>query len=102
LTVEFSKKALTVSGLSAASKEYDGTTLATVTGTPVLVGVVGTDVVGLSGVGVGSFSSKGVGSGKTVSISGYSLSGDQADRYQSVRSECDGGDHGQDGDGERV
>jgi len=41
LTVQLGKKELSVSGLSAASKEYDGTTLATVTGTPVLVGVVG-------------------------------------------------------------
>jgi hypothetical protein len=66
LTVQFSKKALTVSGLSAASKEYDGTMLATVTGTPVLVGVVGSDAVTLTGVGVGIFSDKRVGSSKSV------------------------------------
>jgi hypothetical protein len=56
LTVEFGKKELTVSGLSASPKEYDGTTLASVSGTPVLVGVVGADAVSLSGSGVGSFS----------------------------------------------
>jgi hypothetical protein len=47
----------------------------------VLVGVVGTDAVSLTGTGVGSFADKRVGSGKTVSVSGLSLSGDQADRY---------------------
>jgi len=55
LTMQFGKKELTVSGLSASSKEYDGTTLASVSGTPVLVGVVGTDAVSLSGRTVGQF-----------------------------------------------
>jgi alpha-tubulin suppressor-like RCC1 family protein len=81
LTVEFGKKELTVTGLSASSKEYDGTTSASVSGTPVLVGVVGTDAVSLSGSGVGSFADKRVGSVKTVTVGGYGLSGDQADRY---------------------
>jgi len=79
--MQFGKKELTVSGLSASSKEYDGTTLTTVSGTPVLVGVVGTDSVSLTGSGVGSFADKRVGSGKTVTMSGYSLSGDEADQY---------------------
>jgi hypothetical protein len=46
-----------------------------------LVGVVGTDAVSLTGTGVGSFADKRVGSGKTVTMSGYSLSGDEADQY---------------------
>ena len=82
LTVQLGKKELSVSGLTAASKEYDGTTVATVSGTPVLAGIVGTDAVSLGGSPVGVFSDKSVGTGKTVTVSGYSLVGDQADRYR--------------------
>ncbi|MFM8880474.1 MAG: YDG domain-containing protein, partial [Verrucomicrobiota bacterium] len=82
LTVQLGKKELGVSGLGVATKVYDGTTLATLTGTPVLVGVVGTDAVSLGGLAVGVFADKAVGTGKTVTVSGYVLEGDQADRYR--------------------
>ena len=82
LTVQLGKKELGVSGLGVATKVYDGTTLATLTGTPVLVGVVGTDAVSLGGLAVGIFADKAVGTGKTVTVSGYVLEGDQADRYR--------------------
>ncbi|WP_185117749.1 putative Ig domain-containing protein, partial [Cloacibacterium normanense] len=39
------KKSLTIKGLSAENKTFDGTTAATLTGTPVLNGVVGSDDV---------------------------------------------------------
>jgi hypothetical protein len=81
LTVLLSKKELSVSGLSAASKEYDGTTLATVTGTPVLVGVVGADAVSLTGRTVGQYVDPSVGSSKPISVSGYSLGGAKAVNY---------------------
>jgi hypothetical protein len=81
LTMQFSKKELSVSGLSVASKEYDGTTLATVTGTPVLVGVVGTDAVSLGGRTVGQFADASAGAGKTVIVSGYSLTGAKSGHY---------------------
>jgi len=81
LTMQFGKKELTVSGLSASSKEYDGTTLASVSGTPVLVGVVGTDAVSLSGRTVGQFADASAGTSKAVSVSGYSLSGAKAGNY---------------------
>jgi hypothetical protein len=82
LTVQLAKKELGVSGLGAASKEYDGTTAAVLSGTPALVGVVSGDEVSLSGSGVGNFSDKMVGVGKVVTISGYSLGGEQANRYR--------------------
>jgi YDG domain len=46
---EITKKGLTISGLTAQNKVYDGNTNATITGTPSLVGVVGTDDVTLAG-----------------------------------------------------
>ena len=81
LTMQFGKKELTVSGLSVSSKEYDGTTLATVSGTPVLVGVVGADAVSLTGRMVGQFANVSAGASKLVSVSGYSLSGAKAGNY---------------------
>ena len=73
---------LTVSGIGASNKVYDGLTSATLTGTPgTLAGVVSGDTVLLSGTGVGSFADKNVGNGKTVTVSGQSLSGAQAGNY---------------------
>jgi hypothetical protein len=72
---------LTVSGLSANNKVYDGTTTATVSGTPVLAGVLGTDAVSLSGSAVGSFVSKAVGIGKVVNVSGLGLAGADGGNY---------------------
>ncbi|MBD0687626.1 hypothetical protein CGA22_24275 [Pseudomonas sp. PSB18] len=66
---------LTLSGATAASKTYDGTTATTVTG-GTLSGVISGDTVGLSGSGV--FNNKNVGSGKSV-IAG--LSGADAGNY---------------------
>ncbi|MGD0090611.1 MAG: YDG domain-containing protein, partial [Planctomycetota bacterium] len=75
-------KTLTVSGIGASDKVYDGTTTATLTGTPgTLVGVVGADTVSLSGTAVGTFANKDVGNGKTVTVSGQSLTGPQAGNY---------------------
>jgi MBG domain (YGX type)/YDG domain/Immunoglobulin I-set domain len=55
---EITKKGLTISGFSAQNKVYDGNTNATITGTPSLVGVVGTDDVSLTGTASGTFASK--------------------------------------------
>ena len=78
---------MTLSGISAANKIYDGNANATLTiGTPGLVGVVSGDndnlTVGSSPGGVsGSFSDQNVGTGKTVTISGFSLGGDAVGNY---------------------
>jgi len=74
-------KSLTVSGLSAADKTYDGTTAATLSGTPALQGVVGNDDVSLSGTPVGAFANAGAANSKPVTVSGLSLSGTAAGNY---------------------
>ena len=76
-------KNLTVTGIVALDKHYDQTVTATLdTSSAVLVGVVGTDDVVLNFSGVASvFSDKNVGLGKTVTISGITLSGATASNY---------------------
>ncbi|HOF50495.1 MAG TPA: YDG domain-containing protein [Candidatus Colwellbacteria bacterium] len=74
---------LTISGVTADDKIYDGTTSATldVSGAT-LVGVApGDDVVLETANAVGTFSDKNVGSGKTVTTSGFSISGADASGY---------------------
>lgn len=74
-------KSLTISGLSGANKVYDGTTNASLTGIATLNGIIGSDVVTLSGSPSGNFANKNVGSNKSITITGYSLSGAQAGNY---------------------
>jgi fibronectin-binding autotransporter adhesin len=90
-----SPKALTMSGLSApASRVYDGTALAYVSGIPVLQAPVafgaGTpsdgkpytgDAVGIIGLATGTYNSKDVGTAATVTFGGLSLNGGQAANY---------------------
>ncbi len=76
-----STKALTISGLTANNKTYDGTTSATFSGTPTLNGKVGSDVVTIVGSGTATFSDSAIGTAKTVTISGYSLGGTNAANY---------------------
>ena len=70
-----------VTGLTAVSKVYDGTTVATLTGTATLSGVVPGDVVNLSGTATGNFADKAVGTNKLVTVSGLSLTGADAGNY---------------------
>jgi hypothetical protein len=77
LTVNISKKALTVTGAVAQDKNYNGNTTASITG-GTLVGVVSGDVVNLSGGG--TFASATVGMSKTVTAS-FSLTGADAGNY---------------------
>jgi formylglycine-generating enzyme required for sulfatase activity len=73
-------KSVTITGLSAENKVYDGTTTAIVTGTAVLDGVLVGDDVGVS-AGTAAFANAAVGNGKTVTFSGYSLTGTDAGNY---------------------
>jgi gliding motility-associated-like protein len=75
--------ALTITGVTANSKVYNGTTAAIInTGSAVLVGVIPPDVVTLVKTGAsGIFNNKNVGTGKTVTISGFTLSGADAGKY---------------------
>ena len=79
LTADITPATLTVSGLAASNKVYDATTLATLSGAG-NVAALGTDQVSLTG-GTAQFSDKNVGSGKTVTLSGYGLSGADAGNY---------------------
>ena len=70
---------LTVSSFTAQNKVYDATTAATVSGN--LGGAFSGDVVSLTSL-AGSFANKNVGTGKTVTVSGGTLSGTDAGNYQ--------------------
>ena len=74
-------KGLVVADAAALNKVYDGTTLATVTGST-LVGVVGGDVVTATAPPSGVFASKNVGNGIPVTAAGqWTLGGADAGNY---------------------
>ncbi|NBX03642.1 MAG: filamentous hemagglutinin N-terminal domain-containing protein, partial [Alphaproteobacteria bacterium] len=67
---------VTISGLSSSNKEYDGTTTAAVNGVATLSSGVNGDSLTLDGSGAtANFANKNVGTAKTVTFSGYTLSG---------------------------
>jgi mucin-19 len=75
-------KPLTVTGLGvAASKVYDGTTSAIVTGSGAFSGVLGGDTVTLGGTPIGAYNSKDVATAVSVSFSGLTLAGASATNY---------------------
>ena len=69
---------MTVSGITASDKTYDGSTSATLTGTAVYSGLVSGDT--FTGSYTGAFSDKNVGTGKTVNIT-PSYSGADVNNY---------------------
>ena len=81
LTADITTKALTVTGLTADNKEYDSNTDATFSGTAGLSGILGSDVVTIGGTPVAAFTNANAGTGKTVNVTGYTLSGAQAGNY---------------------
>lgn len=74
-------KALTVSGMTANNKVYDSFTTATLSGTPSFVGDVNGDVLTVSGTPTATFASATVGTGKTVTVTGYTVSGTNSASY---------------------
>lgn len=74
---------LTITGVTANNKVYDGTVATSLnTGSAVLNGVIGSDNVVLVKTGaIGSFVNKNAGNGKTVNTSGFTLSGTDASKY---------------------
>jgi hypothetical protein len=81
-TATISQKTLTISGMSAGNKTYDRNTAATLSGTGALVGVELGDTVTLdSSAASASFATAAVGIGKTVTGSGYLLTGADAGNY---------------------
>jgi trimeric autotransporter adhesin len=83
LTANITAAHLTVTGITADNKTFDGTTAATlVTTGAVLMGVVSGDVVTLNvSAAVGTFASTGPGTGITVTISGLTISGSDTGNY---------------------
>ncbi|WP_281615253.1 YDG domain-containing protein [Flammeovirga sp. SubArs3] len=75
------KKALTITGLSAGNKIYDGNTTAIISGTPSLSGVISGHTVTLGGTPSYNFTNSVIGIDKTISTVGYSLSGTDASKY---------------------
>ncbi len=80
-TITVARLALTVTGITAADKVYDGNTTATLVGSGTLSGVIGGDDVTLGGTAAGTFDSANVGTGKTVTVSGLTLGGADAGNY---------------------
>jgi len=76
-----STKALTITGLTGVNKTYDGLTTASATGTAAVSGVVGSDAVTLGGTAAYAFSSAAVGTSKSITTSGYTISGAQSSYY---------------------
>lgn len=77
IDVSISPKTVTVSGITADNKSYDGTASATVT--VELDGKIGADDV--RGEASATFADPAVGDGKTVTATGFSLKGDDAGNY---------------------
>ena len=64
--------AITITGITADSKIYDGTIAAILSGTPTYSGLVNGDTFEtVSGTPLAIFNTKNVGTGKTITISGY-------------------------------
>ena len=80
VTIMVNPKDVTITGLSAGSKVYDGNTTANATGTAVINGKVGNDNVTVT-AGTASFDNENVGTDKIVTFTGYSLSGADAGNY---------------------
>ncbi len=79
-----------LTGVTASNKVYDGTTAATLTGaTTVPAGVFAGDAVTVVGI-TGSFADRNVGVGKTVAITGGTLSGADAGNYTLAGSTASG------------
>jgi filamentous hemagglutinin family protein len=79
LAATISPKVLTISGVSASNKVYDGNATASLSG-GFLIGVLGADTVTLT-LGNAAFDSKNVGSGKAVTVGGSSLVGPASGNY---------------------
>ncbi|MFN5325745.1 MAG: YDG domain-containing protein [Bacteroidota bacterium] len=72
LTADITAKGLSITGLTAQNKVYDGTTAATLSGTASYVGLATGDVFGtVSGTAVAVFSDASIGTSKSVTVTGY-------------------------------
>jgi hypothetical protein len=74
-------KPLTIIGLTANNKVYDGNKVATLSGIPALSGVVIPDVVIPGGTPVATFASSAVADNIPVSVTGFTISGASSGNY---------------------
>ena len=83
LTADITTKSLTITGLIANDKVFDGNTTATLSGTAVLNGVISGDEanVTLTGTPIATFAQSAVGTGIVVTVTGYSLTGSASGNY---------------------
>jgi hypothetical protein len=81
-TASITAASLTVSGITAANRVYNGKLTASINmNNAVLLGIFGTDNVTFEGIPIGMFSDSNAGLGKTVTISGLTLNGSDAGNY---------------------
>ncbi|MBK9735089.1 MAG: choice-of-anchor I family protein [Saprospiraceae bacterium] len=83
LTANITELNLTISGLTADNKLFDGNTTATLSGTPALVGVIAADLsnVMLTGTYTANFTSPIIGTAIPVIVTGYTLTGSASGNY---------------------
>lgn len=81
LTANITPKELTLTGISIQNKVFDGTTSATIIGTPQLVGVLNTDQVSIEGTPLAQFSSASIADNVPVIVTGYTISGSSVGNY---------------------
>jgi hypothetical protein len=84
VTQNFTVNALpvTITGIAISDKPYSGTTVATITGTPVLspAAILGDDVA-IGGTPLANFTTAAVGTNIPVTVTGYALTGTKASNY---------------------
>lgn len=79
---KITRKAITITGITAENKVYDGSATATLKlGNATVSGVIDADKSKVSVTATGSFADKNVGTGKTVTIDAPTLTGDVAGNY---------------------
>ena len=80
-TADITQKALTITGISANNKVFDGNTTATLSGTTLLSGVISPDVVTVGGTPIATFASSAIATGISVTVTGYTIGGADAGNY---------------------
>ena len=80
VTANVTPAGLSIGGLSAVDKTYDRTTAAVLQGTAAIT-PLGSDTVILDGTAIGTFATKTAGTNKAVTVSGLSISGQDAANY---------------------
>ena len=81
LSANISEKELTITGLTGNDKVFDGTTLASASGTANLAGIFAGDVVALGGSPIYTFATSNIGAGITITTTGYTISGGDSGNY---------------------